>query len=688
MSDFSLFEDFRQLPSGGGAGSLHVFGSLASPHAPVGWLQRMVVNTTCEWGSAQLFQLPLSVHGSVEIGSGGAAFDTSLTGGSLASHVTASANIEPFGDFVATDERQNRSGISLPPTSVRVVVDWSNVSAVSADPAWAAQPITASADVNFGHSIVVYGLYADFASSPMTFNQSLTPTNVSWLPPMAMTTLINLSLNDGMQLAVDGSLDVNRSGVTYSTNGTAGSKGSVGTVTITPHGATKWLEPTGFAGRVGWSDSGLFPITADADGSYGSSRVVYGVYADFASSPMTFNQSLTPTNVSWLSPMAMTTLINLSLNDGMQLAVDGSLDVNRSGVTYSTNGTAGSKGSVGTVTITPHGATKWLEPTGFAGRVGWSDSGLFPITADADGSYGSSRVVYGVYADFASSPMMFNQSLTPTNVSWLGPMAMAALIKFRTSPPSPPYPPYPPFLALPPPPPLYSSSPPPPPPYSSPVPVPMPPTTALPGIDTFPVKSVNLGAAPAVDFYVGPDVGQYGLFDVHPVHGALLADGSYVMAGKAVEADGSSVKRMFCIKLSSVGAVDWVWGLPVDGKNDAANAVLQLPGSGDIIVVGYQTGQSNAHQRSITKLRVSDGTEVWSALWPSTDSATPNGAWEMISLMADNSAVLLAGLRNGADQTEFNFKSYGESHLTTESRCANKGHPLESPLCPVGHHSS
>ena len=48
VSDFSLFEDFRQVPSGDGAGSLHVFGSLASPHAPVGWLQRMVVNTTCD----------------------------------------------------------------------------------------------------------------------------------------------------------------------------------------------------------------------------------------------------------------------------------------------------------------------------------------------------------------------------------------------------------------------------------------------------------------------------------------------------------------------------------------------------------------------------------------------------------------------------------------------------------------
>ena len=350
--------------------------------------------------------LQISVQGSFELS--GAGIGYAVNGALNSRGVYGSASVMPRG-----------STRSIEPMGFTGRVGWDGSQLF---------PITADADGSYGSSRVVYGMNADFASSPMTFNQSLTPTNVSWLSPMAMTTLINLSLNDGMQLAVDGSLDVNRSGVTYSTNGTAGSKGSVGTVTITPHGATKWLEPTGFAGRVGWSDSGLFPITADADGSYGSSRVVYGVYADFASSPMTFNQSLTPTNVSWLSPMAMTTLINLSLNDGMQLAVDGSLDVNRSGVTYSTNGTAGSKGSVGTVTITPHGATKWLEPTGFAGRVGWSDSGLFPITADADGSYGSSRVVYGVYADFASSPMTFNQSLTPTNVSWLSPMAMTTLI--------------------------------------------------------------------------------------------------------------------------------------------------------------------------------------------------------------------------------------------------------------------
>ena len=174
----------------------------------------------------------------------------------------------------------------------------------------------------------------------------------------------------------------------------------------------------------------------------------------------------------------------------------------------------------------------------------------------------------------------------------------------------------------------------------------------------FPVKSINLASAPTVSFYEGPSVASYGLFDVHPVHGAVLADGSYVMAGKAVEADGSTKKRMFCIKLSSVGAVQWVWGHTIDNQQDAANAVLQLPGGGDIIVVGYQT-VSSKFQRSITKLALSDGTLGWTATWPSVDTSK-NGAWEMISLTSDNQHVLLAGNSEGSDQSEFNFKSYGE----------------------------
>lgn len=182
----------------------------------------------------------------------------------------------------------------------------------------------------------------------------------------------------------------------------------------------------------------------------------------------------------------------------------------------------------------------------------------------------------------------------------------------------------------------------------------------------FPVKSINLNLAPTVKFYEGPSVASHGLYDVHPVHGAVLADGSYVMAGKAIEGESSpasTYKRMFCIKVSSTGTVDWVWGHNPDEKQDAGNAVMQLPTvggtHGDIIVVGYQTKDSK-FQRSITKLALSNGNHLWSATWASTDTSM-NGAWEMISMTSDGQHVLLAGNSEGSDQSEFNFKSYGTS---------------------------
>ena len=177
----------------------------------------------------------------------------------------------------------------------------------------------------------------------------------------------------------------------------------------------------------------------------------------------------------------------------------------------------------------------------------------------------------------------------------------------------------------------------------------------------FPVKSVNIANAPTVNFYLAASLESSDYFDIHPVHGAVLADGSYVMAGKSLETDGGTAKRMFCLKLTSTGTLSWAWGTATGNGDDVANAVMQLPtvGSthGDIIVVGFQT-VSSKFQRSITKLRLSDGNEIWTATWPSTD-ATKNGAWEMISLTTDGSAVLLAGNSEGSDQTEFNFKSYG-----------------------------
>lgn len=156
------------------------------------------------------------------------------------------------------------------------------------------------------------------------------------------------------------------------------------------------------------------------------------------------------------------------------------------------------------------------------------------------------------------------------------------------------------------------------------------------------------------------DLSAQGLYDVHPVHGTVLSDGSYAMVGKALEGDGSSYKRMFCVKMSATGGTQAVWGLAVDSKQDAANAVLQLPNGGDIIVAGYVTEGSTV-KRSLTKLTLSALTEVWTAKWDS-ETANKHGAWEMISLTADNTKVILAGYHESDDTSELNFKSYGALH--------------------------
>ena len=97
----------------------------------------------------------------------------------------------------------------------------------------------------------------------------------------------------------------------YATTGTVGPSGSSGTADITPTGSSQWIEPTRFEGSVGWSESQFWPLTAYANGSIGSSRAVYQLYEDFSGSPFVINQSLAPTNISWLSPMAMSTTINV-----------------------------------------------------------------------------------------------------------------------------------------------------------------------------------------------------------------------------------------------------------------------------------------------------------------------------------------------------------------------------------------
>lgn len=172
--------------------------------------------------------------------------------------------------------------------------------------------------------------------------------------------------------------------------------------------------------------------------------------------------------------------------------------------------------------------------------------------------------------------------------------------------------------------------------------------------DNFPVKSTNIAAAPGVASYMAASLESYNAFDAHAVHGASLADGGVVMAGKALKAEGSETKMAFCVKITG-GEISWVW--KSTETPSAANAVLQLPGGGDLLVVGYRS-VGGVFKRSITKLSAATGAETWTATFDS-DTASKHGAWEMAEVTTDGANILLAGLQEAASNEEFNFKSYG-----------------------------
>ena len=178
--------------------------------------------------------------------------------------------------------------------------------------------------------------------------------------------------------------------------------------------------------------------------------------------------------------------------------------------------------------------------------------------------------------------------------------------------------------------------------------------------DTFPVKSVNLASADAISFFAKQNAEtDLAVLDAHAVHMTETSDGSFVLVGKGVEAEGSSVMEAFAAKLSSTGSVQWVWKSNVAGQSDMANAVLQLPSGGDLLVVGTRA-IAGEYRRCITKLALSTGTEVWSST-DFGDTAGTHGAWEQLSLTTDQQSVLLGGLRADTDLSEFHFKSYGNA---------------------------
>ena len=103
---------------------------------------------------------------------------------------------------------------------------------------------------------------------------------------------------------------------------------------------------------------------------------------------------------------------------------------------------------------------------------------------------------------------------------------------------------------------------------------------------TFPAKSVNLGSAYSPAWFKTATLASQlsPATDAHAVHGIELADGGYVLTGKAIESDGSAVHEAFATKFSASGDLVWAWKSGVSGQ-DAANAAAQLP-NGQVVIAG------------------------------------------------------------------------------------------------------
>ena len=176
--------------------------------------------------------------------------------------------------------------------------------------------------------------------------------------------------------------------------------------------------------------------------------------------------------------------------------------------------------------------------------------------------------------------------------------------------------------------------------------------------DNFPVKSVNMNAAQSIAFYKSHTAYQISLEDAHPVYGFEASDGGFVFCGKGMESETSSNFEAFAVKFSASGDYAWGWKSNVVGM-DAANACLQLPSNGDIIVVGHRL-VGGVIKRSITKLSLTTGAEAWTST-DFGDSTGSHGAWEGIELCAAGTFAYVGGYTGKPDTSEMSFRSYGNS---------------------------
>ena len=167
-------------------------------------------------------------------------------------------------------------------------------------------------------------------------------------------------------------------------------------------------------------------------------------------------------------------------------------------------------------------------------------------------------------------------------------------------------------------------------------------------VTNFPTKSVNMASADAVEYYHVFDTSATLVDDAHAVAGAPTSDGGYVVVGKGLESDGSSVSEAFALKFTSAGSLQWSYKSSHSG-DDAFNAVIQLPSGGDLIAIGYRS-ESGVYRRMVTQLGLTSGTAGWVGT-AFGDSAGAHGGYENVELSVDGS-TLYAGGFTGKPNTE------------------------------------
>jgi len=182
---------------------------------------------------------------------------------------------------------------------------------------------------------------------------------------------------------------------------------------------------------------------------------------------------------------------------------------------------------------------------------------------------------------------------------------------------------------------------------------------------TFEFAVPAIGTSPNVTMYEVPSVQSNMDYDFHPVHGCEITgntyDGYYAYVGKCMPPGLNGKNSPFVEIITPTGTNQWMWTQPsVEG---AMNAVIHLPNENDILVAGWKKVGS-VGKRYLARLNLLTSSVVWEATDFGDNSASSNGAWEMIDISADGLSIILSGVREipsltDGDETAMAFKSYG-----------------------------